>query len=44
MDRIRNEIIRWPTKVGGNIKKVEERRLKWYGRILIINVLVKDRR
>ena len=28
MDKIRNEIIRWTTKVGGSAKEVQERRLK----------------
>ena len=31
LDKIRNERIRGTTKVGEIIKKVQERRLKWYG-------------
>ena len=34
LDRIRNEIIRWTTKVGEISKKVQESRLKWYGHVL----------
>ena len=33
MDRIRNERIRGTTKVGEISKKVQESRLKWYGRV-----------
>ena len=29
LDKIRNERIRWTTKVGEITKKVQERRLKW---------------
>ena len=32
LDKIRNERIRGPTKVGEITKKVQERRVKWYGR------------
>ena len=35
LDKIRNERIRGPTKVGEITKKVQERRLKWYGHVLI---------
>ena len=31
LDKIRNERIRGTIKVGGITKKVQERRLKWYG-------------
>ena len=34
LDRIRNEVIRGTTKVGEISKKVQETRLKWYGRVL----------
>ncbi len=34
LDRIRNEIIRWTTKVGELSKKVQESMLKWYGHVL----------
>ena len=34
LDRIRNERIRGTTKVGEMSKKVQERRLKWYGHVL----------
>ena len=34
LDRMRNEIIRWTTKVGVISKKVQESRLKWYGHVL----------
>ena len=34
LDKIRNERIRWTTKVGGIKKKVQERRLKWYGHVM----------
>ena len=33
LDKIRNERIRGTTKVGGIPKKVQERRLKWYGHV-----------
>ena len=34
LDKIRNERIRGTTKVGEITKKVQERRLKWYGRVM----------
>ena len=34
LDKNRNERIRWTTKVGGITKKVQERRLKWYGHVM----------
>ena len=34
MDRIRNERIRGTTKVGEISKKVQERRLMWYGHVM----------
>ena len=34
LDKIRNERIRWTTKVGEITKKVQERRLKWYGHVM----------
>ena len=34
MDRTRNVRIRWTTKVGEISKKVQERRLKWYGHVM----------
>ena len=34
MDKIRNERIRRTTKVGEITKKVQERRLKWYGHVM----------
>ena len=34
LDKIRNERIRGTTKVGEIIKKVQERRLKWYGHVM----------
>ena len=34
LDRIRNEIIIGTSKVGEMSKKVQESRLKWYGRVL----------
>ena len=34
MDKIRNERIRGTTKVGEITKKVQERRLKWYGHVM----------
>ena len=34
MDKIRNERIGGTTKVGEITKKVQERRLKWYGRVM----------
>ena len=34
LDRIRNERIRWTTKVGELSKKVQESMLKWYGHVL----------
>ena len=34
LDKIRNERIRGSTKVGEITKKVQERRLKWYGHVL----------
>ena len=34
LDNIRNERIRGTTKVGEITKKVHERRLKWYGRVM----------
>ena len=34
LDRIRNERMRGTTKVGDISKKVQERRLKWYGHVL----------
>ena len=34
LDKIRNERIRGTTKVGGITKKVQERRLKWYGHVM----------
>ena len=34
LDRIRNERIRGTTKVGEITKKVQERRLKWYGHLM----------
>ena len=33
-DKIRNERIRGTVKVGEISKKVQERRLKWYGHVL----------
>ena len=33
LDRIKNEIIRWTTKVGEISKTVQESRLKWYGHV-----------
>ena len=35
LDNIRNERIRGTTKVGKITKKVQERRLKWYGHVMI---------
>ena len=34
LDNIRNERIRGTTKVGEITKKVQERRLKWYGHVM----------
>ena len=34
LDNIRNERIRGTTKVGKITKKVQERRLKWYGHVM----------
>ena len=34
LDKIRNERIRGTTKVGEIAKKVQERRLKWYGHVM----------
>ena len=34
LDKIRNERIRGTTKVGEITKKVQERRLKWYGHVM----------
>ena len=34
LDKIINERIRGTTKVGEIIKKVQERRLKWYGHVM----------
>ena len=34
LDKIRNERIRRATKVGEITKKVQERRLKWYGHVM----------
>ncbi len=34
LDKIRNEIIRGTPKVGEITKKVQERRLKWYGHVM----------
>ena len=34
LDNIRHERIRWTTKVGEITKKVQERRLKWYGHVM----------
>ena len=34
LDMIRNERIRGTTKVGEITKKVQERRLKWYGHVM----------
>ena len=34
LDKIRNERIRVTTKVGEIAKKVQERRLKWYGHVM----------
>ena len=34
LDNIRNERIRGTTKAGAIIKKVQERRLKWYGHVM----------
>ena len=34
LDKIRNERIRGKTKVGEIRKKVQERRLKWYGHVM----------
>ena len=34
LDKIRNERIRGTTKVGSIIKKIQERRLKWYGHVM----------
>ena len=36
LDKIRNERIRGKTKVGEITKKVQERRLKWYGHVMRI--------
>ena len=36
LDKIRNERIRGTTKVGEITKKVQERRLKWYGHVMRI--------
>ena len=33
LDKIRNERIRGTTKVGETTKKVQQRRLKWYGHV-----------
>ena len=35
LDKVRNERIRWSTKVGEIVKKVlQERKLKWYGHVV----------
>ena len=34
LDKIRNESIRGTTKVGEITKKIQERRLKWYGHVM----------
>ena len=34
LDKIRYEIIRGTTKVGEITKKIQERRLKWYGHVM----------
>ena len=34
LDKIRNERIRGTTKVGEMTKKIQERRLKWYGHVM----------
>ena len=34
LDKIRNERIRGTTKVGEITKKIQERRLKWYGHVM----------
>ena len=34
LDKIRNERIRGTTKVGEIAKKLQERRLKWYGHVM----------
>ena len=34
LDKIRNERKRETTKVGDTTKKVQERRLKWYGHVM----------
>ena len=34
LDKVRNETIRGTTKVGEITKKVQERRLKWYGHVM----------
>ena len=34
LDKIRNDRIRGTTKVGEITKKVQERRLKWYGHVM----------
>ena len=34
LDKIRNERIRGTTKMGEITKKVQERRLKWYGHVM----------
>ena len=34
LDKIRNKRIRGTTKVGEITKKVQERRLKWYGHVM----------
>ena len=34
LDKIRNERVRGSTKVGEITKKVQERRLKWYGHVM----------
>ena len=35
LDKIKNERIRGTTKVGEITKKVQERRLKWYGHVML---------
>ena len=34
LDKIRNEKIRGTTKVGEIAKKVQERRMRWYGHVM----------
>ena len=40
LDKIRNERIGGTTKVRENTKKVQERRLKWYGHVMRSSAMV----